>query len=61
MGTPAKSIIEFCQKEGVDLVVMTTHGRNGLKRAFVGSIADEVIRESGVPVLVIRPQRRRKK
>ena len=61
VGAPARSIMEFCQKEGVDLVVMITHGRSGLKRAFVGSVTDELIRESGVPVLVIRSQRQRKK
>jgi len=61
MGVPAKSIMDFCQKENVALVVMTTHGRSGLKRAFLGSIADELIRESGVPVLVIRPQKQRSK
>ncbi len=61
MGIPARSIMEFCHKEAVDLIVMATHGRSGLRRAFVGSVADEVIRESGVPVLVTRPQRRGKK
>lgn len=39
----------------VDLVVMTTHGRTGLNRAWVGSVADGVLRKSGVPVLMCRP------
>ena len=56
-GTPDESITKFCQKEGVGLVVMTTHGKSGLKRAIMGSVADKIIRESGVPVLVIRPKR----
>jgi nucleotide-binding universal stress UspA family protein len=41
---------------------MTTHGRSGFRRAIMGSVADKVIRESGDPVLVVRPyQRRRRK
>jgi len=60
-GSPAKSIIAFSRRNHIDLVVMTTQGKTGLRRAIMGSVADEVIRESGIPVLVIRPQRRRKK
>lgn len=56
VGDTARSIIEFSEKENVDLVVMTTHGKSGLKRAVMGSIADAVIRQSGKPVLVVRPQ-----
>jgi nucleotide-binding universal stress UspA family protein len=61
VGYATEAIMRFCQKEKVDLVVMTTHGRSGLKRAFMGSVADKVIRESGQPVLVIRPRRHGKK
>lgn len=61
IGDPAHSIMEFSEKENIDLVVMTTHGRSGLKRAIMGSIADVVIRESGKPVLVVRPQLSSKK
>ena len=61
MGDIARSIMEFSEKENVDLVVMTTHGRSGLRRAVMGSVADVVIRESGRPVLVIRPQASSKK
>ena len=39
------------------MVIMTTHGRNGLKRAFLGSVADEIVREPGIPVLVVRPKK----
>jgi nucleotide-binding universal stress UspA family protein len=56
VGDTARSIIEFSEKENIDLVVMTTHGKSGLKRAVMGSVADAVIRQSGKPVLVIRPQ-----
>lgn len=54
VGDPAQSIMKFSQKEHMDLVVMTTHGKSGLKRAIMGSVADVVIRESGKPVLVVR-------
>jgi nucleotide-binding universal stress UspA family protein len=61
VGDPAQSIMEFSKKEYVNLVVMTTHGKSGLKRAVMGSVADAVIRESGKPVLVVRPQTSSKK
>jgi nucleotide-binding universal stress UspA family protein len=54
-GSPALSIIEFSKSENIDLIVMTTHGEGGIKRAFLGSVADEVVRESGKPVLVFNP------
>jgi nucleotide-binding universal stress UspA family protein len=56
VGDPARSIMKFADKEKIDLVVMTTHGKSGLKRAIMGSVADAVIRESGKPVLVVRPR-----
>jgi nucleotide-binding universal stress UspA family protein len=56
LGDPAKSITKFCQEKSIDLVVMTTSGKSGLKRAFLGSVADVVIREPGIPVLAIRPE-----
>jgi nucleotide-binding universal stress UspA family protein len=56
IGDPAQSIMEFTENGKIDLVVMTTHGRSGLRRAVMGSVADSVIRKSGLPILVIRPQ-----
>lgn len=61
VGEPAQTIMEFSKKEHMDLVVMTTHGKSGIKRAIMGSVADAVIRESGKPVLVVRPQIRNSK
>jgi nucleotide-binding universal stress UspA family protein len=61
IGEPAQSIKKFAQKGHIDLVVMTTHGKSGLKRAIMGSVADAVIRESGKPVLVVRPKSYSKK
>jgi nucleotide-binding universal stress UspA family protein len=58
-GDPYKSIMDICKQEKADLVVMTTHGKSGLKRAILGSVADKIVRDARVPVLVIRPKRRR--
>ena len=55
-GAPLKSILDICREEDIDLIVMTTHGRKGLKRAIIGSISDEVIRECKIPVLVTKPE-----
>ncbi|MBN2403848.1 MAG: universal stress protein [Spirochaetes bacterium] len=54
-GDPYESIMKLCKKEKINLVVMTTHGESGLKRAIMGSVADKVVRDPRVPVLVIRP------
>lgn len=53
-GIPADVIVERARSQHHDLIVMTTHGRSGLSRAWLGSVADRVVRESPVPVLVLR-------
>ena len=53
------AIEQLCEREraiDADLVVMTSHGRSGVSRAFLGSIADAMIRHSEAPVLVLRPE-----
>ena len=55
-GHPAEVILAFSQDHEVDLVVMGTHGHRGLRRTFMGSIAEEVVRRSDVPVLTVRMQ-----
>ena len=55
VGDAAKSIIQYCEKKKVDLVIMATHGKSGIKRAVLGSVADDVIRQPGLHVLSIRP------
>jgi nucleotide-binding universal stress UspA family protein len=54
-GVPADAICERARAVGADLVVMTSHGRTGLSRAWIGSVADAVVRRSGIPVLMLRP------
>ena len=52
-GTPPEMIVEAAQAAGVDLVVMSTHGRSGLSRLIYGSVAEAVLRGARVPVLLI--------
>jgi len=48
-------IINFAEENGIDLIIMTTHGRKGLARFMLGSTAEKVISESPCPVLAIKP------
>ena len=54
-GDPASQIIESAKKEGVDLIVMGTHGRKGIEYSLFGSVAAKVVRFSPVPVLTVNP------
>ena len=54
-GAPAVKIIETAYSLGVDLIAMSTHGHSGLGRLVSGSVADEVVREAGIPVLLVKP------
>ena len=54
-GEVAAALQAYIAERGADLVVMTTHGRGGLSRAWLGSVADELARHSPVPLLLIRP------
>jgi nucleotide-binding universal stress UspA family protein len=55
LGSPDKNIVERAKTEGVDLIIMATHGRGGLSRMFLGSVTDQVIRNAPCPVLAIPP------
>ena len=54
-GSPARALLDLAQRTPNDLIAITTHGRSGLSRWLTGSVADALIRASGDPVLVIRP------
>jgi nucleotide-binding universal stress UspA family protein len=54
-GDPATAIVSRANEISADLIVMTTHGRTGLRRALLGSVADAVIRDAGRPILLRRP------
>jgi nucleotide-binding universal stress UspA family protein len=53
-GSPAARIVDVAAEEGADLVVVGTHGRTGLDRAFIGSVADRVLRTAKCPVLTVQ-------
>ena len=53
-GVAADEIIEKAKQSNIDAIVITTHGRSGLGRLVFGSVSDRVIREAGVPVMVIK-------
>jgi nucleotide-binding universal stress UspA family protein len=53
---PAKVISEYVQKMGVDLIIIATHGYTGLEKMMFGSVALEVLHNSRVPVLLVRPE-----
>lgn len=52
-GNSGSEIVEQAHDLGVDLIVMATHARQGLKRLFLGSVSEDVIRHAGIPVLVV--------
>ncbi len=52
-GPIARTIVDFAESEGVDIIVMSTHGRSGLDRWVFGSVAEKVIRAASCPVLLI--------
>jgi len=53
-GSPAPTLLEVLERDRVDLVVMSTHGRGGLQRFVLGSVTERVVR-AGVPTVVVRP------
>ncbi len=53
---PAAGILRAAQKEDSDLIALATHGRRGLSRLFLGSVADKVVRGGRLPVLLVRPK-----
>lgn len=55
IGPPAMTILDYVYDHPVDLIAMATHGRSGVSRMLLGSVADKVVRGAGVPVLLRRP------
>ncbi len=53
-GTPWDEIVKAAEKRKIDVIVMGTHGRTGIKRALVGSVAENVVRHAPCSVFVIR-------
>jgi universal stress protein A len=51
---PSEAIVSYAKAEGVDLIVMGTHGRNAISQILIGSVAERVVRTAGCPVLTVR-------
>jgi nucleotide-binding universal stress UspA family protein len=56
LGTPGPVVCAVAKEVGADVVVVGSHGRGGLARAFLGSVSDYVIRHAPCPVLVVRQE-----
>jgi len=54
-GRAAEEILEYAKNNQVDLIIMSTHGRSGVSRWFIGSVADRVVRHCVAPVLLASP------
>jgi nucleotide-binding universal stress UspA family protein len=55
-GIPWVEIQRFADEEGIDMIVMATHGRTGFRHVLLGSVAEKVVRLASVPVLAVKPQ-----
>jgi nucleotide-binding universal stress UspA family protein len=53
-GSVAGAIIEAAEHERIDLIAMATHGRSGMQRVVYGSVAEQVLRSSSKPILLVR-------
>jgi nucleotide-binding universal stress UspA family protein len=53
-GDPATQLVQYATDAGMDLIVMGTHGRTGLERLLMGSVAEKVMREAPCSVLVVK-------
>ena len=54
LGDPAPEVVKLAKDENVDLIVMGTHGRTGLSRLLMGSVAEHVVRRADCPVLTVK-------
>ena len=56
-GDARDKIVSVAKKEACDLIIMSTHGRSGIRRALLGSVAEDVVRHAPCPVLLIREKK----
>ena len=54
VGRPTKTIVEYADEHDIDQIVMGSHGRSGVSRLLLGSVAEVVVRRASVPVTVVR-------
>jgi nucleotide-binding universal stress UspA family protein len=58
IGSPVAKIIEYAGKNGIDLIVMGTHGRGAVERMWVGSVTQGVLQRAACPVVSVQQPRR---
>lgn len=58
VGTPYKRIVEKAQQEGIDMIVMSTHGRTGLAHMLIGSVTERVLRRAPCPIIAVPTPRK---
>lgn len=54
IGQPTRTIVEYAEEHDIDHIIMGSHGRKGVSRILLGSVAESVVRRSPVPVTVVR-------
>lgn len=54
-GTPATTLTDAAARRGPNLLILSTHGRGGINRLWLGSVADQVVRRARLPILLVRP------
>lgn len=55
-GSPVDEVVRVARDHRADLLVVGTHGRTGVRRAVLGSVAEQIVRRAGCSVLVVRPE-----
>ena len=55
-GDPGETIVGYAKENAIDLIALSTHGRGGLRRLAFGSVADFVLKRSGLPILIRKPE-----
>jgi nucleotide-binding universal stress UspA family protein len=54
-GLASQTLTQYAEKNGIDLIIIATHGRSGISEWFWGSVAERVLKTSKIPVLMVRP------
>jgi nucleotide-binding universal stress UspA family protein len=54
LGNVLDQLVDYTNQNGVDLIIIATHGRSGVSRLFLGSVADRLLRHAPVPILMVR-------
>lgn len=55
IGAPVDAIAEYIEIHAIDLLAMATHGRRGISKMLLGSVAEELLRKVSIPILLVRP------